>query len=111
MRGNPQGGGSVMYYTKVQEKSDRERGVLYVNGVCFESEASNAKIRDVFSEISRMEVVPPALMTRKALCLYIEAPEYISGRMASMPIGTSFEYDGIMVTRWSDHTYNGQAKK
>ena len=98
-----------MTYNRTQYAVDKERGVFRVMDICFENNASDSKIEEVFFEISRMDVVAPALMTREALCLYIKAPSYVLDRMASMPIGTSFEYDGIKITRWSNLTYNGKA--
>mgnify|MGYP006906682129 CR=1 FL=1 len=45
----------------------------------------------------------------RVLCLYLNAPEYVLERMATMPVGSSFEFDGIKITRWSNLTYNGKA--
>ena len=98
----------IMTYNKTQYTVDKERGVFRVMGICFENNASDNKIEEVFSEISSMNVVAPALMTREALCLYIKAPEYVLERMATMPVGSSFEYDGLEITRWSNLTYNGK---
>ena len=98
----------IMTYNKTQYTVDKERGVFRVMGICFENNASDNKIEEVFSEISSMNVVAPALMTRQALCLYIKAPEYVLERMATMPVGSSFEYDGLEITRWSNLTYNGK---
>ena len=58
--------------------------------ICFENSADDNKIKDVLSEISY-------------------APEYVLERMATMPVGSSFEFDGIKITRWSNLTYNGKA--
>ena len=91
------------------EVVDKERGVFRVMEICFENSADDNKIKDVLSEISYMDVVAPALMTREALCLYLNAPEYVLERMATMPVGSSFELDGIKITRWSNLTYNVKA--
>lgn len=98
-----------MTYNRTQYVVDRERGVFRVMDICFENNASDKKIEEVISEISNMDVIAPALMTREALCLYIKAPNYVLERMASMQVGTSFEYDGLKITRWSNLTYNGKA--
>ena len=98
-----------MTYNRTQFVTDKERGVFRVMGICFENKATDEKIDQVIAEISNMDVVPPALMTREALCLYINAPEYVSERMASMEVNTSFTYDGLLITRWSNLTYNGKA--
>ncbi len=99
-----------MTYNRTQYTVDKERCVFRFMGICFENSASDNKIKEVISEISKMDVVAPALMTREALCLYIKAPSYVLERMVSMPIGTSFEYNGIIITRWSNLTYNGKVK-
>lgn len=96
-------------HNRTQDAIDKERGVFRVMDICFENSASDDKIEEVISEISNMDVVAPALMTREALCLYIKAPSHVLERMASMSVGTSFEYDGIKITRWSNLTYNGKA--
>lgn len=97
-----------MTYNKTQYAVDREKGVCRIDGICFESNASDNKIEEVFSEISNMKVVAPALMTREALCRYLNAPKYVLKRMATMPVGSSFEYDRCKITRWSNLTYNGK---
>lgn len=98
-----------MAYTRTQYAVDKERGVFRVMDICFENDASDSKIEEVISEISSMDVVAPALMTREALCLYIKAPDYVLERMANMTIGSNFEFDGLKITRWSNLTYNGKA--
>lgn len=98
-----------MIYNRTQYVVDKERGVFRVMGICFENNADDNKIEEVLFEISCMDVVAPALMTREALCLYVNAPEYVLERMATMPVGSSFEYDGLKTTRWSNLTYNGKA--
>ena len=98
-----------MTYKKTQYAVDKERGVLRVRGVCFESSASDTKIQVVLSEIAYMDIVAPAMMTKEALCLYMKAPEYVLDRMATMPVGSSFEFDGHKITRWSNHLYNAKA--
>ena len=98
-----------MTYNRTQYAVDKERGVFRVMGICFENSADDNKIKEVLSEISYMDVVAPALMTREALCLYVKAPEYVLERMATMPVGSSFEFDGLKITRWSNLTYNGKA--
>lgn len=98
-----------MTYKRTQYAVDKERGVFRVMDICFENAASDNKIEEVISEISKMDVIAPALMTREALCLYCKAPNYVLERMASMPVGSSFEYDGLRITRWSNLTYNGKA--
>lgn len=98
-----------MTYNRTQYAVDKEKGVFRVMDICFENSASDNKIEDVISEISNMDVVAPALMTKEALCLYIKAPRYVLERMDSMTVGTSFEYDGLKITRWSNLTYNGKA--
>lgn len=98
-----------MTYNRTQYAVDKERGVFRVMGICFENSADDNKIKDVLSEISYMDVVAPAMMTREALCLYVKAPEYVLERMATMPVGSSFEFNGLKITRWSNLTYNGKA--
>ena len=98
-----------MIYNQTQYIVDKERGVCRIMGICFEMSASDEKITSVFAEISHKQFRAPALMTRKALCLYLKAPSHIIERMSSMPIGTSFIYDGFQITRWSHSTYNGKA--
>lgn len=98
-----------MAYKRIQYAVDEERGVFRVMDICFENNASDSKIEEVLSEISNMNIVAPALMTREALCLYMKAPEYVLERMATMPVGSSFDYNGCKITRWSNLTYNGKA--
>ena len=98
-----------MTYNRTQYVTDKERGVFRVMGICFENKATDEKIDQVIAEISNMDVVAPAMMTREALCLYVKAPEYVLERMATMPVGSSFEFDGLKITRWSNLTYNGKA--
>ena len=98
-----------MAYAKMQYAPDVEKGVMRVDGICFENNASDAKIAEVMHEVSNMNPVPPALMTREALVLYINAPEYVLSRMATMAVGTSFEYAGVIITRFGRLTYNGKA--
>ncbi len=97
-----------MTYNRTQELLDKERGVFRVMDICFENGASDSKIEKVISEISKMKVVAPALMTGEALWLYLKAPRYVLSRMFSMLVGSSFEYEGVKITRWSNHTYNGK---
>lgn len=88
---------------------DKERGVVRVIGICFEESASDDFIEKVTAEVLEMETLAPALMTAKALALYTNAmDEYVSERMAIMPIGSSFNYNGECITRWSEHTYNAK---
>lgn len=98
-----------MTYNRTQYEVDKERGVFRVNGICFENSADDNKIKEVLFEISNMDVVAPALMTREALCLYIKAPEYVLKHMAKMHVNSSFEFNGLKITRWSNLTYNGKA--
>ena len=98
-----------MTYKRTQNEFDRACGIFRVMDICFEDNASDNEIEEVISEVSNMNVVGPALMTREALCLCIKAPKYVSERMVSMQIGTSFKYNGVKITRWSKHTYNGMA--
>lgn len=98
-----------MTYNRTQCAVDKKRGIFRVMGICFENNASDSKIEEVFSEISSMDVVPPALMTREALCLYLKAPEYVLEHMTTLPVGSSFEYNGLKITRWSNLTYNGKS--
>ena len=57
-----------MTYNRTQYVTDKERGVFRVMGICFENKATDEKIDQVIAEISNMDVVAPALMTREALC-------------------------------------------
>lgn len=99
-----------MKYDKTQGAVDKMRGVVRVIGVCFEDNASDAFIEEVISEVMSMETIAPGLMTAKALSRYMESlDEYFLERMAAMPIGSSFNYKGCKITRWSDHTYNGKS--
>lgn len=98
-----------MTYNRTQCAVDKDYGVFRVMGICFENNASDNKIEEVLSEISNMDVVAPALMTREALCLYVKAPKYVLEHMAAMPVGSRFEYDGLEITRWSNLTYNGKS--
>lgn len=47
-------------------------------------------------------------MTKEALCRNIKARNYILERLESMPIGSSFEYNGLKITRWGEVIYNGR---
>lgn len=100
----------MKYYEKTQTAVDKMRGVIRVVGVCFEDNASDAFIEEVISEVFTIENLAPGLMTSTALYRYMESlDEYLMERMTIMPIGSSFNYKGIKITRWSDHTYNGKA--
>lgn len=97
-----------MIYNRTQYKSDKKIGIFRVMGVCFEKNEGDNKIAEVLSEILNMHIVAPSLMTREALCLYVKAPKYVSDRMATMPIDSSFDYNGFKITRCSKFTYNGK---
>lgn len=99
-----------MKYEKNQTAVDKERGIIRVIGICFEENASDVLIEEVISEVFSMDTLAPALMTAKALSLYMKSlDEYFLARMEAMPIGTSFNYNDCKITRWGEHTYNGKA--
>ena len=86
---------------------EKKTKFIRVKDICFaKSEANPDRIKEVLSEIITMQVMAPALMTPLALCQYMNAPQYVAYKMSKMEIGTSFEYDGLIVTRWGDNLYN-----
>ena len=96
-----------MAYKRNQNIVDKEHGVFRVLDICFDQDATDGEIEEVMSEVFRMTLIPPALMTCKALAQYIMVPSYVLERMKAMPVGSSFEFDGLKITRWSKNTYNG----
>lgn len=99
---------TIMKYRRTQYAGDKERGVFRVMGISFENSADDKKIQEAINEVSNMNTVPAALMTKEALCRNIKAPNYILERLESMPIGSSFEYNGLKITRWGEVIYNGR---
>ncbi len=97
-----------MYYSKNQGLVDRSHGVFRVKDICFEEGASDSKISEVVSEVSGMSSSAPALMTKEALCSYINAPKSVLESMASMPVGSEIDYNGVVIKRCSNLTYNGK---
>lgn len=96
-----------MSYDKSQNYVDRQRGVFRVRGVCFECSACDSKIARVLAEASFLS--EPGLMTREALCLYIDGNVALLERMIFMPIGSTIKHNGITITRLSHSLYNGKS--
>lgn len=86
---------------------DKERSVFWEHDVCFEDCATDEKVQGVIAEVANVEAGKLCLMTKEALCMFIGAPDYIYVRLTSMPIGTSFEFDGFKITRFTGNTYRG----
>ncbi len=97
-----------MTYEKKQLAVDKERGTVRVLDIMFAKSESDEAIEKAVSEVMQMENVAPALMSAEALYRYLRCNEaYVLERMRIMPIGSSFCYDGVKITRWSESTYNG----
>lgn len=87
---------------------EKRRRVKRVHGLVVELEKTSEETEVLMNELISMKKVFPALMTAEALRRYMEAPEYLVNVMHALKLEESFEYEGILITRHSQHLYNGK---
>lgn len=92
----------------MQFASDIKKGLKRVHGLVVELEKTSEETEVLMNEVISMKKVFPALMTAEALRRALEAPEYLVNAMHALKLEESFEYEGILITRHSQHLYNGK---